>query len=79
MMFSTLETDFDQFQRLKESLPPDQIALEKKDAGYFEGAVNDLGGLLSCCSTLLKMHRYFFKTCQKKNTNKQTNIKMDSY
>ena len=36
MMFSskfTLETDLDQFQRLKESLPPDKIALEKKDAG----------------------------------------------
>lgn len=69
----TLETDFDQFQRLKESLPPDQIALEKKDAGYFEGAVNDLGGLLSCCSTLLKMHRYIFRTCQKKTTNKYKN------
>ena len=56
-MFSskfTLETDLDQFQRLKESLPPDKITLEKKDAGYFEGVVNDLGGLLSCCSTLLK-------------------------
>ena len=36
MMFSskfTLETDLDQFQRLKESLPPDKIALEKKDGG----------------------------------------------
>lgn len=80
MMFSskfTLETDNDQFQRLKESLPPDKIALEKKRCRmYFEGAVNDLGGLLSCCSTLLKMHRYILKTCQKK---KQTNIKMDSY
>lgn len=62
----TLETDFDQFQRLKESLPPNQIVLEKKDAGYFEGAVNDLGGLLSC-STLLKMHRYFFQNVSKKN------------
>ena len=73
MMFPTLETDFDQFQRLKESLPPDQIALEKKDAGYFEGAVNDLGGLLSCCSTLLKMHRYFSKRVKKKTTNKYKN------
>lgn len=77
-MFSrkfTLETDVDRFHWLKESLPPDKIALEKKDASYFEDAVNDLGGLLSCCSTLLKIHRYFLKTCQKKKTN----IKMDSY
>lgn len=74
IMFSSkfaLETDLDQYHRLKESLPPDKIGLEKKDEGYFEGALNDLGVWLSCCSTLLKMHRYFFKTCQKKH--KQTN------
>lgn len=76
MLFSskfTLETDLDQFQRLKESLPPDKIAPEKIDAGYFEGAVNDLDGLLSCCSTLLNMHRYIFKNIPKKN--KQTKYK----
>lgn len=81
MMFSSkfaLETDLDQYHWLKESLPPDKIALEKKDEGYFEGAVNDLGGLLSCCSTLLKCIDIFSKHV-KKNTNKQTNIKMDSY
>ena len=75
MMFSrkfSLETDVDRFYWLKESLSPDKIALEKKDASYFEDAVNDLGGLLSCCSTLLKIHRYFLQTCQKTN-NKYKN------